>query len=127
MQSAGKAAAALRLAVAMPVASHPPTSARECFCKFALQAAPDAVRKLALELIAELVDLVGPVQPLLGSGRMLDQQQMLDGPLHGTERRLVLALALVLIFSARCARSSGTFGRVRAKRRSSFACACVQA
>ena len=31
------------------------------------------------------------------------------------------------ISSARCARSSGKFGRVLAKRRSSFACACVQA
>jgi hypothetical protein len=70
--------------------------ARECLIEFALQSASNSGGKLAIKLITELVDLVGPVEPLVRRRRMLDKQQVLDDPLRQAENGLVLAFAQVL-------------------------------
>jgi hypothetical protein len=58
---------------------------------------------------------------------VLDHQEKLEDLLRQAEDGIALALAQSRSSSAMCARSSGRFGRVRAKRRNSFAWAWVQA
>jgi hypothetical protein len=84
------------LAMAAHLALDAPADVGEYIAELAFQVAPNGGRKLTLDLIAKLLDLVHPMETLIGCRRVLDEQEVRHDPLRQGEGGIALALPQVL-------------------------------